>query len=337
MQQIGHKATDTDIQIIVNLLRNGVLSLSELIAGFNRISDIGADAIAQLLPRSEIAYLQLNDNDIGKAGARALVDAIKQTPSLRSLNLDGSPIEDDGGKAVAELIESCPHLIQLSVARCELKTDAIIAISTALQSAPNLRHLDISEPRLFSRNEETTYHIAKALRSNKSLQSLALRKHPQLTDSGVASICDYLLDNDTLQELDLSANRIGPPSGTTIAATLEAGSSLRVLLLSNCRIGDEGAVAIGRVLAAGATRLEVLDVRSNDIGDVGIAALAEALSSPNCPLRELKVWGNDKGLRPGSSGATALGSVLLSGAVEGRISVDSRAYEADGEVMVAQV
>jgi Ran GTPase-activating protein (RanGAP) involved in mRNA processing and transport len=260
---------------------------------------------------------------------------------LEQLVLDGNAIGDEGGAAVAELASALPTLRALSVARCELRQSALISLSVALAAtgprASALASLDVSEPRLFSRNEETTYHLAKALRANVALEHLAMRKHPHLSDAGVASLCDFLLDNAAaggrLESLDVSSNRLGPPSGVTFARAFESGLALRALNLSRCRIGDEGAVALARSLgAAGGGRLERLDLRACGVGDEGNEALAEWLGGPACGLRECLLFGNDSS--PGARGTTALGVALMSGAV--RCATDLKAYVVDDAMMLAE-
>ena len=261
--------------------------------------------------------------------------------------IDGNPLGDEGGLALAQLVERHGALRRLSAARCELRTDALIALASSLARTRTLAALDISEPRLFSRNEETTYHVARALRSNLTVGHLAMRKHPHMSDSGVASLCDFLLDNSAaaaaaasdpaagpgVLSLDLSSNRLGPPSGVTLAKAFESGLALRRLDLSRCRIGDEGAVALARAFVAlgTAARLESLDLRSCSIGDEGEEAIAEWLTSDACSLREIRLFGN--GNEAGARGTTALGVAIMSGAV--RCAVDLKPYVVDGAMMLA--
>ena len=153
----------------------------------------------------------------------------------------------------------------------------------------------------------------------------------------VASLCDFLLDNAAaggrLASLDLSSNRLGPPSGVTFAKAFESGLALRALNLSRCRIGDEGAVALARSLtAAGGGRLERLDLRACGVGDEGNEALAEWLGGPACGLREVLLFGNDS--TPGARGTTALGVAIMSGAV--RCATDLKPYVVDDAMMLAQ-
>jgi Ran GTPase-activating protein (RanGAP) involved in mRNA processing and transport len=328
----GARVTDADCDALGETV--AAVRLAALFASGNEIGDAGAAALVAGGRAASLQTLDLASNAIGPAGAAALADALAAgAPALLELVLDGNALGEAGGASVAALIEAHGALASVRLARCELGTSALIALAGALAKTTSLRLLDLSEPRTFSRNEETMSHIAGGLRANASLERLVLRKHAHASDTAVERLADAVLDNATLRELDLSANRLGPPSGATLAKALADGALLTVLQLSACRLADGGAVALADVLARGACGLRVLDLRSNDIGDAGIAALAAALASPACPLEQLLVWGNP-GLRSAGAGATAWGDALETGAV--RAATDVRAYVVDGAIHCAR-
>lgn len=71
----------------------------------------------------------------------------------------------------------------------------------------------------------------------------------------------------------------------------QSANSLKVLNLSNCNIGEHGAVALAKALTAN-TSLERLLLRGNHIGVAGAAALAQMMLS-NRSLRFLDVSNNN--------------------------------------------
>jgi Ran GTPase-activating protein (RanGAP) involved in mRNA processing and transport len=335
-QVLEAKLSDADVAALCSMVGPGKLTVSELALPRNRISDAGAASLARALPASGLVALDLRDNDIGPAGCRKLVDALKRCPDLAEVRLDGNPLGEEGGAAVAELVATHPQLRALSLSRCELGANAIIHLSTALYSTASLAYLDISEPRLSSRNEESIGHVGKALRSNTSLRTLCLRKFPHLSDAGVASLVDYMLDNASLVELDLSGNRIAAPGAAALARALEAGAHLQSLTLAGCRVGDEGAAALAAAITSHhGCALAALDLRSNSIGDAGLAALASAVAAAP-QLAALRVAGNH--MPPGAAGTTALGRVLLEGraAAGDRLAIDVTPYVVDGVVSLAE-
>ena len=307
------------------------LAVLSLVA--HEISDAGAAALVAEDRCASLVALNLSLNGVGAAGCAALAAALRGAGELEELVLDGNPLGEGGGVALGALVEAHPRLAQLRVARCDLGPDALIALASALAATTSLRLLDVSEPLLFSRNEETAGHFARALRANGSLVRLVMRKHPHASDSAAEWLCDALLDNAALRQLDLSANALGPPAGAAFAAALAAGAALTHLELAFCRLGDGGAAALAAALAAPDCALRHLDLRSNGVGAAGVAALMGALCAPGCALESLFLWGNP-GLAPGR-GAEAVREALAGGAV--RAVTDLQPFEVDGEAQVAMV
>lgn len=347
----GRPLGASDLEAIAESLAVLELPLVALHAGFNELGDTGAVVVAALVQAHPIQVIDLTANSIYGPGAEALAAALPKCPSFHSLVFDLNPIGEAGGAAVAGLISGHPNLQHLSLARCELGIDSIIRISGALGTSATLAHIDLSEPRLSSRNSEATQHLARALRANRSLRSLALRKFPHLTDASLEALVDGLLDSGGgLTDLDLGSNALAGPAGVLLAKALETGGlGLRRLLLPHCRIGDEGATALATVLGRGGVTLDLLDVRSNSVGDRGLAALAEAIciipapggrggagaggdsGTAAAPLQALRIAGNT--MPAGSVAATAVGRVLLARATT--TMVDVRAFEVDGALQLA--
>jgi len=352
---------EADLLLIISYLKSHealAASIGELRACCNFSTDKVIAEFSALIADgkfTKLTSIDFTNSDVSPEACCGLVSAlltrdaknISSTGSSRfqALTLDGCPIGDIGGLALASLVSNLSSLTTLRVARCELRTDAIIALASSLDKTTSLTVLDISEPRLFSRNEETMYHIAKALRTNRSLKHLAIRKHPYLSDSGVTMLFDYLIDNSIngaggatqegsgLTTLDLSNNHLGPPSGVLIGKAFQSGLGLQHLNLSRCRIGDEGAVALSKSLLSLGDRssLETLNLGYCGIGDEGEEAIAEYISSDECTLSAIKLFGNEN--LAGSRGTTALGVAVLSGAV--RCECDLKPYVVDEEMHIA--
>lgn len=358
---LRRRLNEADLLLIITYLKSHDALLSS-IADFRACCNFSTDKVITELSAlisegkfSKLTSIDLTNSDVSPEACCSLVSALLTrdakailtagTSKFQTLTLDGCPIGDPGGLALARLVTNLASLTSLRVARCELKTDAIIALASSLDKTSSLTVLDISEPRLFSRNEETMYHIAKALRTNRSLKHLALRKHPFLSDTGVTMLFDYLIDNSTsgaggatqvgggLTTLDLSNNHLGPPSGVVIGKAFQSGLGLQHLNLSRCRIGDEGAVALSKSLLSlgNQTSLETLNLGYCGIGDEGEEAIAEYISSDECTLSSIKLFGNENAA--GSRGTTALGVAVLSGTV--RCETDVKPYVVDEEMHIA--
>lgn len=331
-----------------------VLSLSH-----RGLHDQHAVALARALHSSLLPHLEVLDlgwNEMTARGLQEIVGVLRagaqhhqsgggDAPALQTLVVDGNPIGDAGASHLSALIREYTGLQWLSCAHCDIATSGVIEIASALSVSTSLVHLDLSEPRLFSQNEETTVHIGDALRGNRSLRSLVLRGWPHFTHTSISSLCDFLLDNGCLQELDVSRNHIAGPGGATLARALVSGLPLRRLRVAHCRIGDEGASALAEAVMHGCT-LRELDVRHNAIGDAGLTSLARAIHarmlSPSATGEEeqvhvasaldvLLVAGND--LTAGHAGTVAIAECLRDNITT--TLLDVKQYSVDGVLQLA--
>lgn len=145
--------------------------------------------------------------------------------------------------------------------------------------------------------------LVRAIQNNTSLQDLfvAYRKLPHLE----FMIFLESLTGPPLHILQLYCTRIRP-SGATLVAKVLQKNHLKELDLEFNQFGDEGAIAIAKVLRTN-TSLEFLNLRLNHIGSDGAVALADALQG-NAMLQDLKL-----GCNPiGDDGAIALARAMHS-------------------------
>ncbi len=77
--------------------------LTQLDLENNDIGAAGAQALAQVLPQTQITQLHLGSNDIGDAGAQALAQVLPQT-QISQLNLSFNFIRNAGAQAIAQVL-----------------------------------------------------------------------------------------------------------------------------------------------------------------------------------------------------------------------------------------
>ena len=100
---------DEGAEILANRLNTSVLE--KLVLDFNRISDLGAVALAGCIARcSVVQEVSIQCNSIGDSGAIALADALVHCSSLRRLDLQGNGLGDEGAVAIAKATEGLPNL-----------------------------------------------------------------------------------------------------------------------------------------------------------------------------------------------------------------------------------
>jgi Ran GTPase-activating protein (RanGAP) involved in mRNA processing and transport len=192
--------------------------------------------------------------------------------------------------------------------------------------------------------------LAFALLGNDTLESLSLRRHgmpgaedaaaveslwqndtlKHLTISDCASDDDVtgfptvLLENCTLETIDLSENTLGLNHCHAICESLRRSSCLRELNLSGNDIvlDDHGAQALNDLLEN--TPLRMMDVSQNQITTQGIAVLAHGLRG-NSFLRELRL--EFCGIR--NDGLIQLGEALVENSTLEIVRLEGNVFDQD--------
>eukprot|EP00741_Cyanophora_paradoxa_P021973 tig00021432_g21210.t1 len=316
---------------IAEALRISNLSVQAIDLSYQHLDDAAAAAFARILNGNKtLQSLSLQGNRIGMKGLQAIANALLSNTVLGRIDLSENPLGDKAGEVIGAVIRGNQTLRELRVGSCELGTNALLAIALALRDSKTLRVLSVENPRLFSLQEETTVHLARALLPGCSqLQTLHLGKNA-VRDYGCEQICDVLARNVHLTSLDLRCNKVTMEGAKAVARLLVASRTLCSLSLDHNFVRNEGAFAIAAALRSNNT-LESLNLASNGIGDEGLAELAGALGS-NLALRELFLWGNEFGQGAGR----AFLELLASPATSIR-RTDFRPYAQDALFLIAQV
>ena len=112
--------------------------------------------------------------------------------------------------------------------------------------------------------------------------------HKALGDAGAAALSHALAGNSLVTTLTLAGNGIGNAGATALAGLIRASGTLKSLDLRRNEIGDAGATAIQGALPGGmasASRLDILDMRSNPMGPSALA-LGTAVGGRQCGIKE---------------------------------------------------
>ncbi|XP_062506215.1 leucine-rich repeat-containing protein 34-like [Corticium candelabrum] len=325
------RLTDGD----VNALLTGILAcpVSHLNLSYNHITDDGAKHIASYLKQCfTVEHLDISYNDIRERGIEEIADALQLNFNLKSLNVSGNKFGNKGGLHIPGMLQVNTTLEYIDVADADLSAESVIAFATVLNQNGTVKYLNLNRPLIYSRQEETTVHIAKMLKVNTGLQEIHLQKHG-IRDFGAEWLHDTLKHNLTLTHLDLSRNRIGRDGAAHLACLLTQDTRLTHLDLSYNRIEDDGAIAISNALTHYNRNLKMLAIRGNEIGGLGLCAIAKAIKA-NPTLTQIYIWGNtmdEKTCKEFSS---------LTSGIDPRINpadTDIQAYVVDGVTYLAQV
>ncbi|KAI0323805.1 RNI-like protein, partial [Cubamyces sp. BRFM 1775] len=154
--------------------------------------------------------------------------------------------------------------------------DALLTLANSLEAGQksNLRTIICGRNRLEDGSAEAW---AAALRAHGTLQEVRMPQNGIRMD-GISHLVGGLAANADLHHLDLQDNTFADKGSKRMAAELHQGSwpLLRQLNLSDCVIGDEGAVSpIVEALAKGLhSKLEILQLQNDNLETEAFSLLA---------------------------------------------------------------
>eukprot|EP00200_Dunaliella_tertiolecta_P008796 CAMPEP_0202382686 /NCGR_PEP_ID=MMETSP1127-20130417/44541_1 /ASSEMBLY_ACC=CAM_ASM_000462 /TAXON_ID=3047 /ORGANISM="Dunaliella tertiolecta, Strain CCMP1320" /LENGTH=832 /DNA_ID=CAMNT_0048981937 /DNA_START=143 /DNA_END=2641 /DNA_ORIENTATION=- len=120
-------------------------------------------------------------------------------------------------------------------------------------------------------NNEGAAALGGMLRSCRTLERLTLRGC-DIGPPGIKAMCAGLSASHSLSCLDLSHNPLGDTGIELLAGALKASNSCSVLLLQACDIRQDGAAALGTLLASNSCPLQELSLACNPLTSLGAGA-----------------------------------------------------------------
>lgn len=170
-------------------------------------------------------------------------------------------------------------------------------IYSSIPSYSVVRVLSDSSWKQFSiQNDLMTINDMKCVsgifKRNKNLIKLCL-KNVGLTNSFMKILASGFANNEVLQIVDLSQNRIGDEGILDLSDGLYLNIHITNLILSYNLFSDIGAIALSDVLKANVS-ITKLDLSYNNIGAKGAQSLADMVQV-NFTLKELNLNGNNLG------------------------------------------
>ena len=195
----------------------------------------------------QLKSLNFSFNRIGIQGSEFLGREVARSKLLRTLDVSNNCIGDLGVNEIAKGISNLIHLEHLNLSNNALgKTGMVVEcmenLTSMLKSSPKLRVLDMSWNNLKGPAAEV---LISGIGYNASLAKVNL-SYNLLGTAGeggataAMAFADALLENQTLQELDLSHNVIEAKSAFCLAFGLRLNTSLRTLRLEGNPIGSLG-------------------------------------------------------------------------------------------------
>ena len=277
----------------VSILASGIVahkSLNLLDLGFNNIGDEGIKALAHSMQEasekrqqslcngnfvhgiSTLHTLYLAGNLIGEDGAIAIADFLRRGSRLRKLFLTGNRIGGGGVKAITEAI----------LEQQETMTDSV---------AQDLSYASADSQSLDFNTTSEDYSNAKEVTGRTG--SFFSTSSESICATSAETISKEKRNFHGMQELYLGGTGMELIGCKALSRLLENSSSLQVLSLPNCDIGDEEVQMLALSVKSNKKRLpiESLQLSFNNITHEGLEAMANALWG-STTLRELKVDNN---------------------------------------------
>ncbi|KAJ9578249.1 hypothetical protein L9F63_005519, partial [Diploptera punctata] len=128
-------------------------------------------------------------------------------------------------------------------------------------------------------------NIGLGLDSAKSIKLFRIHRS-MLYDTHVAVLMQHVVKNSNITKLDFSHCRIGDTGALAIGKVLTIHPMLEELVLCNNLICGKGAAGIAYALTQLSCKLKILNLRLNAIGDDGVLDLCSSLAYNKC-LQEL--------------------------------------------------
>eukprot|EP01060_Flectonema_neradi_P031841 TRINITY_DN4936_c0_g1_i1.p1 TRINITY_DN4936_c0_g1~~TRINITY_DN4936_c0_g1_i1.p1 ORF type:complete len:1101 (+),score=274.74 TRINITY_DN4936_c0_g1_i1:50-3352(+) len=188
--------------IASSLFGNSKLQLLSL--RFNDVSDDGVQQLADALPHSSLTSLDLGGNRITSLGAAALAKSIALPNSkLLKLNLRSNSSGLEGINAFAETLSNptC-RLEELYIGFNGVPLPAAIRLLRSLLNNTSLKNLDLQGVLLDSEGEKA---VAELIERGTTLRQLVTELDADVT--GI-NICNALLKNTTLDELSVGDSQV---------------------------------------------------------------------------------------------------------------------------------
>ena len=253
------------------------------------ITEENGQALSQMLKINKtLKSLEISPlvNTNGR-GVRYLSEGISSSSTISKLDLSYNPVQfgEDGLSHLCQALTTNTSLVELNLSNCSLHKACGPSLCHMLETNKTLTSLNLFwNSRISDHNVAGT---AEGLRSNHSLKCLILCSCG-VSVTGMNSLTDCLMLNDSLEQLNLWYNTISPEADHGFSDMLKQNSTLKKLVVSACELTDEAVKPLASALEVNSS-LEELDLSyNNDLTDTALVALGESLKR-NTRLKRLEI------------------------------------------------
>ena len=194
-------------------------------------NEIGEKGIIQGLkyitfPNKNLLYLDICKNRILDEGLIALINQLKDFPSLFSLNISFCGFEFRGFELLLKNLQYSRKIEVLNVSGNRLKDDNFEKVK------PYFNHIGIKSLNMSkcSLGDNSTFILGECMETNYSIRKLNISEN-EITDKGFQSFDNLFYKNSVLNNFDCSSNFLTNNGITNLIKSLEDNNSLNSLNL----------------------------------------------------------------------------------------------------------
>ena len=210
-------------------------------------------------------------NDITSDGLKWFLEIpIQLLQQMKKLDFGGNELDGPALNTFCGAIPNLTHLQELALWLNPIgKGGAVEVLKSLYHYKTPLKKLDLDSTGV---GEEDCAQLALL----NNLEALDIHDN-SLSSNSVASIMEGLLQNSTIQELQMEDSHLSEENCVSLSSLLQQSvCQLRVLHINVCGIRGEGAVHLGTGLTSNHS-LTTLQIGINPIGDIGAAALGDMI------------------------------------------------------------
>ena len=249
-----------------------VTSLEVLSIDNNDVDDEAADDIAAALASNiGIKQLWIGENHFTQLGIsiilqpliQQLINAPKSALEVLDLSYSNLSVKETADN-ISTVLSRNSQIKQLWLEGNNLSSQCIATIANALKKCTKISVLSLRDNNI---TEEVADVLSEALSKNSNLQQLYLGNN-YLHDREVMKITEALNTTDYLLTLDLMNNNISEAAADALGSVITSCSQLEQLYLGDNKLQSTGTIKIARALQQANCRstLRVLDLSNNRIG-----------------------------------------------------------------------
>ena len=325
----------------------------------NNISLDGIKIISELIesPNCTLRKLNLNNNFIGDEGCSILSKGIKNNKSLVTLNLSNNNIIYQGLIDIAISLNSKSDdgiynstIQKLDFSQNSITNNAVVDFSEILKNEPEDRFLKINfqynsindlsidhfgefiqrypnqrfvslTNRISAEKKINFLNFCKKLKNIKKIMFQNFRFDEETSNL----FNDILKNNENIENIFIYYNSFFYPEDIrNIIPGIEHNQNLIQLYLTQCKLGDEGAIAISEALFKN-NNIAQIHLDDNEIGELGAKAISEKLLRKES-LKKLVLSHN----KIDSKGASHIGQYLENALGIQNLFINSNMIEDEG-------